>query len=243
LGLQIQDSSGREGFARMSMLPQRLELVHVAKPKSSWADMSDDQDDDDSTWESGSLQETPSVVSTPSGYQRSSDEGEKMTIKKLRNRPLSKVEAIASASAMQRSPRDTSSESSFTIASSTESSMGLAIEPGSMISLGSATHDEGRCKPCVFVNTHTGCQNGSLCEFCHLPHKRKTKARPCKGKRDRYRRLLLRVFDSVVKDSDEVDEAFDAQEMPPVPPRDQQTRVAREAASNNQLTPNHLMSL
>lgn len=60
-------------------------------------------------------------------------------------------------------------------------------------SVGSARHDQGACKPCLFVHTEVGCQNGTLCEFCHLPHKRKSKPRPCKGKRDRYRRLLMRM--------------------------------------------------
>jgi hypothetical protein len=60
-------------------------------------------------------------------------------------------------------------------------------------SLGSARHDVGACKPCLFVHTEAGCQKGALCDFCHQPHKRKSKPRPCKGKRDRYRRLLQRM--------------------------------------------------
>lgn len=34
-------------------------------------------------------------------------------------------------------------------------------------SAGSEGHDRGLCKPCAFVHTK-GCENGKLCEFCHL---------------------------------------------------------------------------
>lgn len=69
-------------------------------------------------------------------------------------------------------------------------------------SVGSARHDVGGCKPCLFVHTHVGCQNGSLCEFCHYVHKRKSKPRPCKGKRDRYRKLLMRMEESLENSSE-----------------------------------------
>lgn len=41
--------------------------------------------------------------------------------------------------------------------------------PGSseLPSVGSAGHDEGKCKPCAFFHT-AGCGNGVLCKFCHL---------------------------------------------------------------------------
>lgn len=66
-------------------------------------------------------------------------------------------------------------------------------ETGNVASLGSALHWEDQCKPCLFVHTKVGCQNGASCEFCHFPHKRKNKPRPCKGKRDRYRKLISRM--------------------------------------------------
>merc|ERR1712176_473035 len=65
-----------------------------------------------------------------------------------------------------------------------------------MGSLGSIKHDTGDCKPCLFYNSKnskTGCQNGIMCHFCHLSHNRKNKPRPCKGKRERYRKLIQRM--------------------------------------------------
>mmetsp|Transcript_34631 Transcript_34631/g.99806 ORF Transcript_34631/g.99806 Transcript_34631/m.99806 type:complete len:300 (-) Transcript_34631:117-1016(-) len=42
-----------------------------------------------------------------------------------------------------------------------------ALGSEAMPSLGSAKHSSGKCKPCVFVHK-TGCENGAVCEFCHL---------------------------------------------------------------------------
>ncbi|CAE8602687.1 unnamed protein product [Polarella glacialis] len=65
---------------------------------------------------------------------------------------------------------------------------------GLHISLGSKRHDENKCKPCLFVSTPPGCDNGISCEFCHIPqHQGKEKSRPCKTKRDRYKKLLKRM--------------------------------------------------
>jgi len=66
-------------------------------------------------------------------------------------------------------------------------------ENGQISSVGAIPHETGTCKPCLFVHTRIGCQNGVECDFCHLSHRRKSKPRPCKGKRDRYRKLILRA--------------------------------------------------
>jgi len=65
-------------------------------------------------------------------------------------------------------------------------------QAGHLPSLGSALHKVGSCKPCLFMHTTSGCPNGAFCDFCHLIH-RKEKARPCKGKRDRCKKLLQRM--------------------------------------------------
>lgn len=60
-------------------------------------------------------------------------------------------------------------------------------------SLGSAKHESGTCKPCMFAGTDEGCMLGKDCRFCHIldeHHIRRKKLRPCKGKRDRFRSLL-----------------------------------------------------
>jgi len=70
-------------------------------------------------------------------------------------------------------------------------------EQGEMTSVGSCLHGGGSCRPCLFQNTKVGCHNGILCDFCHLPHNRKTKPRPCKGKRERYRKLIDRIEQTI----------------------------------------------
>jgi len=65
------------------------------------------------------------------------------------------------------------------------------LADGELPSLGSVSHgDAGGCKPCLFAFSKCGCANGVSCEFCHFRHKRKDKPRPCKGKRDRYKKLI-----------------------------------------------------
>lgn len=63
-------------------------------------------------------------------------------------------------------------------------------------SAGSELHRTGACKPCLFSNTDRGCRNGADCEFCHYPH-RQRRPRPCKGKRERYRKAEARVTTAV----------------------------------------------
>jgi len=75
--------------------------------------------------------------------------------------------------------------------------------------MGSARHNEDGCKPCLFVHTHVGCQNGASCEFCHFVHKRKNKARPCKGKRERYRKLLVRMEEDAIEAGSACDASSD----------------------------------
>lgn len=73
-------------------------------------------------------------------------------------------------------------------------------------SLGSKDHNKGICSPCFFVHTHAGCHNGEDCEFCHMVHKRKNKPKPCKKKRDRYRKLRDKKEKLVEQDPDALDE-------------------------------------
>lgn len=71
-------------------------------------------------------------------------------------------------------------------------------EAGNKTSIGSIGHAEGECKThCAFVLRTRGCMNGVNCLFCHFPHslkkarqrhKFKLRPRPCKGKRDKYRK-------------------------------------------------------
>lgn len=65
-------------------------------------------------------------------------------------------------------------------------------EDGEPTSLGSEGHD-ANCKVCLFVFSPAGCENGVLCTFCHFNHKRAHRPRPCKGKRNRFKKLVARV--------------------------------------------------
>jgi len=202
--------------------------------KGSWADMSDDVDsqDDDNASEATSGLDAASTVSraTTCSGQAERKNG------RLRNKPLSRIEAMLSAAATQSSSCDTTSESSMTMSDSAESAGASfplkvsAADEGCIVSLGSALHDLGGCKPCLFVNTHFGCQNGSLCEFCHFQHNRKAKQRPCKAKRDRYKKLLTRMNDDGAGSPDEMDSSIGTRT-----PRDQVSTVTHE-----QVSPDHL---
>lgn len=39
---------------------------------------------------------------------------------------------------------------------------------GALLSVGSAHHDIGKCRPCAFVHRPIGCADGRACSFCHL---------------------------------------------------------------------------
>lgn len=52
---------------------------------------------------------------------------------------------------------------------------------GRLLSMGSLTHEEGTCKPCVFAfNDLKPCENGWRCAFCHHEHPPKKRLRLCK---------------------------------------------------------------
>lgn len=82
-------------------------------------------------------------------------------------------------------------------------------EQGQQSSIGSIGHGAGSCRPCVFTSCKIGCQTGLLCEFCHLPHRRKGKSRPCKGKRDRHKKLIERMSETVSRDGEDSDVGTD----------------------------------
>jgi len=42
-------------------------------------------------------------------------------------------------------------------------------------STGSTRHITGKCRPCHYVRSNTGCESGQSCEFCHFPHTGKSR--------------------------------------------------------------------
>mmetsp|Transcript_41544 Transcript_41544/g.115542 ORF Transcript_41544/g.115542 Transcript_41544/m.115542 type:complete len:230 (-) Transcript_41544:183-872(-) len=78
-------------------------------------------------------------------------------------------------------------------------------------SIGSALHASGGCTPCGFFFKDKGCKAGASCRFCHLSHERSQMKkkdrpfRPCKNRRDQYRRLATRLMEEIEANP----EAFD----------------------------------
>merc|ERR1719253_587671 len=54
---------------------------------------------------------------------------------------------------------------------------------------GSALHESGGCKACLWVFSH-GCDKGVNCAFCHIYHPRSARPRPSKVKRNRLKKLM-----------------------------------------------------
>jgi len=77
--------------------------------------------------------------------------------------------------------------------SAVEPASAAAAEAQGLPSPGSAAHDLGKCKPCLFLVESIGCISGEGCAFCHFPHNRRTMPRPSKGKRDRFRKYLEKI--------------------------------------------------
>lgn len=86
-------------------------------------------------------------------------------------------------------------------------------DDGQPTSIGSIGHANGECKvPCTFVQRARGCVNGINCSFCHFHHKvkrarqrHKGRPRPCKGKRDKYRKHWEELKNRVEENPTEFD--------------------------------------
>mmetsp|Transcript_68639 Transcript_68639/g.154195 ORF Transcript_68639/g.154195 Transcript_68639/m.154195 type:complete len:313 (-) Transcript_68639:103-1041(-) len=57
-------------------------------------------------------------------------------------------------------------------------------------SMGSQLHDVEQCKPCLYQSSKVGCFNGYSCHFCHFPHAKKNRPRPCKAKRTQCKQIV-----------------------------------------------------
>jgi len=68
-------------------------------------------------------------------------------------------------------------------------------------------HEAGECKPCLYLNSKSGCLNGDACRFCHLPHGKKNRPRPCKAKRTQCKQIVGMLHTVFGEDSQEFHEA------------------------------------
>jgi len=79
---------------------------------------------------------------------------------------------------------------------------------GGVWSKGCDLHKTGTCRPCHYVATKAGCMNGAECEFCHLPHPRRARQRPCKTKRLQFKRVVNRLAEANRNSPEEFQEAL-----------------------------------
>mmetsp|Transcript_46669 Transcript_46669/g.117407 ORF Transcript_46669/g.117407 Transcript_46669/m.117407 type:complete len:278 (+) Transcript_46669:46-879(+) len=79
--------------------------------------------------------------------------------------------------------------------------------PCDLPSRGSKLHSRRRCRPCAFVRSVAGCQDGAACKFCHMMHigAEKMQVRPCKGKRDRHKKFIDKLARNLSTNPDAVD--------------------------------------
>lgn len=70
---------------------------------------------------------------------------------------------------------------------------------GEPTSIGSFRHAIGSCKACIFHNQGC-CNKGAACTFCHFQHTSNNSLRLCKGKRERYKKLLGWISKLIEKD-------------------------------------------
>merc|ERR1740123_409538 len=65
-----------------------------------------------------------------------------------------------------------------------------------MPSVGSAGHLTGTCRPCHYIHTKNGCQNGYNCGFCHCKHSKRSRPRLPKMQRMQCQKLALSAFEA-----------------------------------------------
>jgi len=79
-------------------------------------------------------------------------------------------------------------------------------ENGSLLSVGSALHASLKCRPCIYV---PNCGRGAACKFCHSPEHeysdRQARIRPCKGRREKYKRFVAKTFEEIERNPDSFD--------------------------------------
>jgi len=64
---------------------------------------------------------------------------------------------------------------------------------GKTPSVGSAQHGDGKCKPCHYIQSKSGCPDGGQCGFCHYKHSRRRVYDISQKKRQMVKSLVLLV--------------------------------------------------
>merc|ERR1719253_274323 len=97
------------------------------------------------------------------------------------------IESSASSSDCRES--GSTDGSAFTSQGDAASTNDRGDIPDAGWSEGSALHESGDCKPCLWVFS-SGCEKGVNCAFCHIYHPRSARLRHSKVKRNRLKKLM-----------------------------------------------------
>mmetsp|Transcript_19985 Transcript_19985/g.43455 ORF Transcript_19985/g.43455 Transcript_19985/m.43455 type:complete len:257 (-) Transcript_19985:294-1064(-) len=126
---------------------------------------------------------------------------------RVKNRKSEKSSVVGSSGKESKTKHDTKNDN---VNVSAEATVGTPTHekvkaPGEF-SVGSAKHDTGGCRRCLFYDSPVGCVKGVDCDFCHLQHFRSSCTRPSKAKRERYTRLFQEIADKRAKAAAEAEE-------------------------------------
>lgn len=116
---------------------------------------------------------------------------------------LARLNGVAGGGIIGISAIPTSVAVAVDIAGHSAEPLAASTPPGPAgFSVGSWGHAIGRCRPCSFVRSAGGCRSGAMCTFCHQEdgHPAPPAPRPCKGKRQRLRKILERLENRVAQD-------------------------------------------
>eukprot|EP00747_Dinoflagellata_sp_TGD_P109036 gnl/TRDRNA2_/TRDRNA2_170577_c1_seq9.p1 gnl/TRDRNA2_/TRDRNA2_170577_c1~~gnl/TRDRNA2_/TRDRNA2_170577_c1_seq9.p1 ORF type:complete len:276 (-),score=52.19 gnl/TRDRNA2_/TRDRNA2_170577_c1_seq9:93-920(-) len=70
-------------------------------------------------------------------------------------------------------------------------------------------HQEGKCKPCKWLQSRKGCRSGADCLFCHLEHRKQGRKRPVKSKRIRMKEQLSEMVDACDQNPEKLEQAVE----------------------------------
>ena len=89
--------------------------------------------------------------------------------------------------------------------SSAETTPSIPTMDGSNENQWSSLHAAGRCKPCRFHASKSGCKSGQACSYCHLPHPK----RPSLAKREQCKAVAQRTLkDSALRGPEDLKETI-----------------------------------
>lgn len=156
---------------------------------------------------SGSI--ASSVDNTDQSSDGRSDSSRSASSSFLRSLPLGKLEPVEFNSCEFSDSTDPPETS---VGDGEKTSQGTADlqstkDTESALALAAELHEQGTCQPCLYANSKSGCLNGAACRFCHFPHSKKKRPRPCKAKRQQCKQIVNYIQANFAEDSPEFQDA------------------------------------